>query len=72
MMSPMDMERLKRQYAGKRVAVDARRPELIRLTGLPGRVVTVTWNGCALVQFDGPDTSWHDIDPAFLKLEPSP
>ena len=71
-MSSMEIERLKRQYAGKRVVVDARRPELTRLAGLPGRVVTVNCNGAALVQFDGSDTSWHDIDPKFLKLELSP
>ena len=71
-MSAMEIERLKRQYAGRRVVVDARRPELNRLAGLPGRVVTINCNGDALVQFDGPDTSWHDIDPKSLKLELSP
>jgi hypothetical protein len=71
-MTPMEIERLKRQFAGRRVVVDARRPELTRLAGLPGHVITVNWNGDALVQFDGPDTSWHDIDPTFLKLELSP
>jgi hypothetical protein len=68
----MEIERLKRQYAGRRVVVDARRPELNRLAGLPGRVVAINCNGDALVQFDGPDTSWHDIDPKSLKLELSP
>jgi hypothetical protein len=68
----MDIERLRRQFAGKRVMVDPCRPELTRLADLPGRVVTVNCNGAALVQFDGPDTSWHDIDPKFLKLEPLP
>ena len=52
--------------------VDARRPELTRLAGLPGRVVTINYNGQALVQFEGPDPSWHDIAPEFLKLEPLP
>jgi hypothetical protein len=72
MMSLMEIERLKRQYAGKRVVVDGCRPELTRLAGMPGRVIAVNYNGCALVQFDGPDTSWHDIAPEFLKLEPLP
>jgi len=67
-----DVERLKRQYTGQRVLVDARRPELTRWADVPGRVVTVNFNGQALVQFEGPDPSWHDIDPAFLKLESSP
>ncbi len=71
-MSPEKMEQLNRQYAGKRVQVDARRPELTRFAGRAGRVVTVNHNGRTLVQFDGPDPSWYDIHPEFLKLEPSP
>jgi hypothetical protein len=71
-MSPESLETLKQQYAGKRVVVDARRPELARLAGVPGRVVTINCNGQALVQFEGPDPSWHDINPEFLKLEPLP
>jgi hypothetical protein len=71
-MSSEDLEELQRQYAGRRVLVDARRPELTRLANVPGRVVTINCNGQALVQFDGPDQGWHDIDPEFLKLEPSP
>ncbi len=71
-MLPMEIERLKRQYAGKRIVVDDRRPELARWVGVPGRVVAVNWNGRALVQFDGADASWHDIAPEFLQGEPSP
>ena len=71
-MSPEEVERLKQQYAGKRVLVDAQRPELTRLANVPGRVVTINCNGQALVQFEGPDQGWHDIHPKFLKLEPSP
>ena len=71
-MSPERMEQIKRQYAGKRVQADARRPELTRFAGRQGRVVTVNQNGRALVQFDGPDPGWYDIHPEFLKLEPSP
>jgi len=71
-MSPDRLEKLKQQYTGKRVVVDAQRPELARLANVPGRVVTINRNGQALVQFEGPDPSWHDIDPQFLKLEPSP
>ena len=70
-MSPDDFEKFKQRYAGKRVLVDARRPELARWAGVPGRVVTVNYNGHALVQFEGADQGWHDIDPDFLKLEPS-
>ncbi len=69
-MTPLELERLKRQYAGKQVTVDPCRPELSRLVGRPGRVVAVNWNGCALVQFEGANGSWHDINPKFLKVEP--
>jgi hypothetical protein len=31
--------------------------------------VTINFNGQALVEFDGPDTSRYDIAPEFLKLE---
>ena len=46
-MSPDKMEQMNRQYAGKRVQVDARRPELTRFAGLSGRVVAVNQNGRA-------------------------
>jgi hypothetical protein len=71
-MLPDEVERLKQQYAGKRVLVDARRPELSRLANVPGRIITINHNGQAVVQFEGADRAWHDIDPQFLKLEPSP
>jgi hypothetical protein len=69
-MTPMDIQRLKRQYEGKRVTVDAQRPELTRFAGMWGRVVAVNFNGQALVEFEGPDNSRYDIAPEFLKLEP--
>jgi hypothetical protein len=71
-MEAEEIERLKRQYAGRRVRVDARRPELARWANVHGRIVTITHNAQALVQFDGADQGRHDIDPEFLKLEPSP
>ena len=71
-MTPMEIQRLKRQYEGKRVTVDAQRPELTRFADMPGRVVAVNFNGQALVEFDGPNPSRYDIAPEFLKLEPSP
>jgi hypothetical protein len=70
-MSPKELETLNQQYAGRRVLVDARRPELARWANVAGKVVAINCNGQALVQFDGADTGWHDIDLAFLKLEPS-
>jgi hypothetical protein len=71
-LSPEEQERLQREYAGKRVVVDAQRPELARFAHLAGRIVTINYNGRALVQFEGPDQGWHDIDPQFLRVEPSP
>jgi hypothetical protein len=71
-VSPETLDKLKRQFAGKRVLVDCRRPELARLADVPGHVVTINGNGRALVQFEGADQGWHDINPEFLKLEPSP
>jgi hypothetical protein len=70
-MSPKDIETLNQQYAGRRVLVDARRPELARLANVSGQIVAINCNGRALVEFTGADQGWHDIDPAFLKLEPS-
>jgi hypothetical protein len=70
-MTPMEIQRLKRQFEGKRVTADAQRPELTRFAGMSGRVVAVNFNGQALVQFDGPDSSRYDIAPEFLKLEPT-
>jgi hypothetical protein len=71
-MIPDELERLNQQYAGKRVLVDARRPELARWANVPGRVVTINQNGQALVQFEGADQGWHDIAPESLRLEPLP
>ena len=61
-MSAAELEKLKQQYVGQRVLVDARRPELARLADVPGRVVTINCNGRALVQFDWADVGWHDRD----------
>jgi hypothetical protein len=71
-MSSGDLENLKRRYAGRPVTVDRERPELARLAGLAGRVIAVNCNGFALVQFEGPNPAWHDINPEYLELEPSP
>jgi hypothetical protein len=70
-MTPERIEQLKRQYTGKRVLVDARRPELTRWAGVPGRVVTVNHSGRVLVQFEGANPSWYDLDPEFIKIQPS-
>lgn len=71
MPTPLDIERLKQQFAGRRVTVEAERPELTRLAGVPGRVVAINGNGRALVEFEGYGASRYDIDPEFLNLEPT-
>lgn len=70
-MAAQTREQLVQHYADKRVLVDARRPELARFANVPGRVIAINGNGLALVQFEGSDQGWHDIDPHFLKLEPA-
>jgi hypothetical protein len=40
-MSFDEIDELRKRYAGKRVLVDARRPELARLANVPGRVVNL-------------------------------
>ena len=71
-MTPMEIQRLKREYAGKRLTVDARRPELTRFRGMAGGVGAINFTGQALVEFDGLVPSRYDIAPKFLRLEPSP
>lgn len=67
-MIPEQVEQLKRQYTGKRVVVDASRPQLARFRHMSGRIKTVNMNGRALVEFDGSNRGWYDIDLEFLKV----
>lgn len=59
---------LKKTYTGKTVSIDAMRPELTRWTNIKGRVITINCNGRALVQFDGPDKAFYDVDPDYLEI----
>ena len=68
MLHDNELERLRERYAGRRVTVDAQRPELARMAGRTGTVRGVNASGRALVQFEGPDRSWYDIAPDFLRL----
>lgn len=65
-------EQLKAHWTGRPVAVrpDAAVGSLARFAGLTGRVRTVNMNGRALVQFDGRDETWFDLDPAALEEVP--
>lgn len=53
------IEKLKREWTDQYVTVNPERPELKRFEGRVGRVVTVNWNGKALVDFA--DGAWYDI-----------
>jgi hypothetical protein len=62
------LEKLRQEYAGRAVTIDSRRPELVRFADLKGRVVTISHNGRALVEFEGPDRGWYDIELDYLKV----
>ena len=52
-------EALKREWTDQYVTVNAERPELKRFAGIVGRVVTVNYNGKAMIDFQ--DGGWYDI-----------
>lgn len=52
------IEQLKREWTDQYVKVTDR-PELKRFEGRIGRVVTVNWNGKAIIDFA--DGAWYDI-----------
>src|SRR5687768_8120718 len=61
-MEPTAVERLKREWTGRRVAVASDAPRLRRFRDALGTVVTLNMNGRALVRFDGSsDIGWYDI-----------
>ena len=61
-------EELRQQWLDRYVMVNEERPELKRFAGIVGRVVTVNFNGKAIVDFQ--DGGWYDITASdkFLKL----
>ena len=64
-------DKLKEEWTDQYVMVTDSRPELQRFAGIVGRVVTVNFNGKAVVDFQ--DGGWYDITASeeFLrKLEP--
>ncbi len=58
-MDTPDMEALKREWTDQYVEVNPERPELKRFAGIVGRVVTVNWNGKAIIDFQ--DGGWYDL-----------
>ncbi len=53
------LEALRREWTDLYVEVNAERPELARFKGIVGRVVTVNYNGRALIDFQ--DGGWYDV-----------
>jgi hypothetical protein len=50
---------LRKKWIDQYVKVTDQRPELQRFAGIVGRVVTVNYNGKALIDFQ--DGAWYDI-----------
>jgi hypothetical protein len=50
---------LQREWTDQYVTVKPERPELKRFAGIVGRVVTVNFNGKAVIDFQ--DGGWYDI-----------
>jgi hypothetical protein len=68
----LDIDALRREWTDQYVTAKEGRPELQRFVGVIGRVVTVNWNGKAVIDFQ--DGGWYDITASeeFLsKLDPS-
>jgi hypothetical protein len=65
-------EALKLEWTDQLVQVKPGRPELDRFAGIVGRVITVNYNGKALIDFQ--DGGWYDVSASeeFLtKLNPA-
>lgn len=61
---------VRKQWIEQYVKVNESRPELKRFAGVVGRVVTVNYNGKAIVDFQ--DGGWYDIpasDDFLVKLD---
>jgi len=71
-MLPERVDKLRLDYVGQYVVVHSDRPELAQAQNRTGRVVSINFNGRALVQFDGADTGWHDIELDYLEVVERP
>ncbi len=58
-MTSADNEALKRDWTDQYVEINPEQVDLRRFEGIIGRVVTVNWNGKAIVDFQ--DGGWYDI-----------
>jgi hypothetical protein len=59
MPSQSHVEALRREWTDQFVTVNPNRPELRRFANIVGRVITVNWNGKAVIDFQ--DGGWYDI-----------
>jgi hypothetical protein len=69
--SVRETEALKREWTDQYVEVNPEQVELRRFAGIVGRVVTVNWNGKAIIDFQ--DGGWYDITASteyLKKLDP--
>jgi hypothetical protein len=66
------IEKLRQEYADQYVVVDSQQPQWARFADVLGRVKTVSFNGRALVQFEGPDRTWYDVELDYLKVVDRP
>jgi hypothetical protein len=62
--NPARIEALRAEWTDQFVRVGGDRPELKRFGETVGRVVTINFNGKALVDFQ--DGGWYDIAPQYL------
>ena len=58
-VSPARLEALRAEWTDRLVRVNPAQPELRRFGETVGRVVTVNWNGKALIDFQ--DGGWYDV-----------
>lgn len=71
-LSPTRIEALKNEWTDAYVRANTAVPELARFGQIVGRVVTVNWNGKAIVDFQ--DGGWYDITASesyLTKLDPA-
>jgi hypothetical protein len=69
-VSPAKLEELKSEWTDQFVRINPAHSELKRFDGLIGRVVTVNWNGKALVDFA--DGGWYDVTASSKYLQKVP
>jgi hypothetical protein len=58
-LSPTEVHVLQKEWTDQFVTVKPGRPELQRFEGIVGRVITVNYNGKAVIDFQ--DGGWYDI-----------